>query len=237
VPSTRLWCMLFTGTLVLEMSPWPGISSDVSFFRWCLVVAPPASHFIVCLLLAMVKVCTGVGPEDMQYGVLASIALFVTAIEMSLMLEDSMKLCVLLHKYCCIRAFLDMGDGVVAHRFGGCSLTIFHDACRLWTFSWRWGRDLLLGSLLTFSNLFISMIPCCYKCHSFFLFQTRAAKEETAEEIEANNLGSYNNLEDAQLDDALLMFFKKFAPQVFSAATTGAGKAEPPCAAPSTKTK
>merc|ERR1719223_385967 len=168
----------------------------------------------------MVKVCTGVGPEDMQYGVLASIALFVTAIEMSLMLEDSMKLCVLLHKYCCIRAFLDMGDGVAAHRFGGCSLTVFHDACRIWTFSFRWGRDLLLGTFLTLVNLLISLIPLCYKCHSFFLFQTRAAKEEAAE-VAVDLDMTDNNLEDATLNNALLMFFKKFAPQVLTAATTG----------------
>merc|ERR1712232_405893 len=104
---------LFTGALVLEASPYPGFSTDFSFFRWVLVVAPPVFHFALCLLLAMVKVCTGVAPERMPYGLLASVALLLTGVEVALMEKDAKRLCVILHKYCCIRAFLDMGDGVV----------------------------------------------------------------------------------------------------------------------------
>eukprot|EP00928_Gymnodinium_smaydae_P017162 TRINITY_DN16559_c0_g1_i1.p1 TRINITY_DN16559_c0_g1~~TRINITY_DN16559_c0_g1_i1.p1 ORF type:complete len:1557 (+),score=196.35 TRINITY_DN16559_c0_g1_i1:34-4671(+) len=110
-----------------------------------------------------------------------------------------LRLCIVFHKYLCMRFMLEAADGIAAHRFGGCLLSVVHDACRLWTLAHRFLRDFLLCAMLTSVGLVLSSIPGLARLHAFFLFHT-TPREQMAQE--------------GAPDSLLRNFFTEFAPDV-----------------------
>merc|ERR1712232_233088 len=100
-------------------------------------------------------------------------------------------------------------DGVAAHQFGGCCFALVHTACRIWSLSWRWMRDGILGLLISIPCYIISIIPGSQYAHTYFLFRTRPQKAEAQDYLATGPI-----LGEGESDDQMRSFFKKFAPQV-----------------------
>jgi len=113
--------------------------------------------------------------------VMAALAAFSGAAE-SVYTPEARDPCVMFHKYVGVRFFLEVADGILAHRPGGCMLSVLHDACNLWALSWRFLRDLLLGLLLTSCCMAMGFLPFASRLHTYFLFRTLPRQDDVHEE-------------------------------------------------------
>mmetsp|Transcript_42720 Transcript_42720/g.132350 ORF Transcript_42720/g.132350 Transcript_42720/m.132350 type:complete len:119 (-) Transcript_42720:44-400(-) len=109
---------------------------------------------------------------------------------------------------------LEAADGIAAHAVGGRLLAPLHTACRLWALSWRFLRDMALGSLLTVWCVASAALPGVARLHALFLFRTTPRKGEAQEAEATEGAEAGEQLGEGGTDELLQNFFHTFAPQV-----------------------
>jgi len=197
IPSARLVAVACTAVLVLTLNPLPSFEAS---YAWCQALwslLPPMFHMVPCLLLAPCQGRGGKGFTTPSHIWLVALMVPLTCVELGLLhWYRSSALAVVFHKYVALRFFLEAADGVAAHRPGGCCLGYLHKACRLWTLSWRFPRDMCLGLLLSVMNIILSSVPYLGRLHSVFLFHTRPQDEER------NDIANAKDEQDSRSDSS-----------------------------------
>jgi len=183
IPSSRLLGLACTTALTLQLAPMPAITSPALVWaRSLLALLPPLAHMIICALAALLGRCATAPLAPIPpHVLLAALAVAGTCFEMSaIQWWSSTAVCVLFHKYMAVRFLLEVADFIVAHRLGGCALGACHDACRLWTCSWRFLRDLFLGLVLSSACMVMALMPGLAEVHALFLFRALPQKEQAS---------------------------------------------------------
>ncbi|CAJ1402016.1 unnamed protein product [Effrenium voratum] len=196
----RCMAALLTLALVASVHPW----KNLAFWQACLLYLPPLGHWVICLCLS--AAFCGDSASKVPYVLMAPLAVLVSILELAAA-EQLMTPSVLFHKYICIRWMLEAADGIAAIKPGKALLTVLHDACRAWAFSWRFSRDAALGALMALGGLIFATIPGLNYLHTLFLFRTRRPKEEGLAEEDADTSSAVVD------DDPLINFFRTFAPE------------------------
>jgi len=235
-PSGRFFAALCTTALVLEAGLVQPFEPTMQWLQSLLVLLPPLAHLLLCLLLAPAKLCGARLPPANSYAIMALAAALLTISEASLMEWNKSYLdhgyaCVLFHKYVCMRFMMEVADWLSIRRPSGQLASAMLEACRLWVFSWRLLRDVVLGLVLLAFCLCMSALPGVSRFHDCFLFRT-CSRGEARERLLAEQAASFRSFErqDSPMQSGELAEFIKASFHSGAAAGLGAGSSDPAAA-------
>jgi len=176
MPSWRFWGTVCTAVLVLQMEIPADFEPTIAWGRQLLPLLPPLGMLAVCLVISPLGFCF---PESFSplpsHVILGLLGIAITCVEMSaIQYRTSSAVAIHLHKYMALTWLMEVCDDIAAHRPGGCCFRFIHDACRRWTRSFRWFRDLILGTVLSLLCWLLCLIPCLATLHVLFLFRHHA---------------------------------------------------------------
>jgi len=191
LPSGSLLGAVCTTALVYDLlrnfSPYVPLVPFASSSTWVLsllAIFPLVSHAVFCILLTSLGALKSLQESRV---LMACVAIAFSAAEVSpiLLRWNDTTICILFHKYFCVRLMLDLSNKILSRKTRGGAL---RDACLAWALSFRFIREVVVDLALLAILAVLTWIPGLGTLHACFLFRIMP-KSENRERLLRGSVG------------------------------------------------